>query len=83
MLGLHGRKVVTCADREIVPAGRKFQDRDIGCRSVRNGLFQEAFRIAEEPLQSLCHIRLIGRDRGNFRALNEESRSRESGFLDS
>jgi len=51
---------MSCAGDEIVPAGRKFQNRDIGGRAHGKGLLHQFFRVAVKPIQFLCHIRLIG-----------------------
>lgn len=63
MLDLHGGKVLAGAANEIVTSGREFEDCDVRFRPRGDRLFHEDFRVAEEAVQFLCHIRLIGRKR--------------------
>jgi hypothetical protein len=60
VLGLHSGQIVIGAGDEVVPAGWKFKNSDIGGGSQGNGLFQEVLRVAEEPIRSFGHIILIG-----------------------
>jgi hypothetical protein len=80
MFGLHSGQIVLVSGNEIVPSSGKFKNRDVTCRPEENGLFQEVFRVAEEPIQSLCHIRLIGSNNVNFRNFDEREVGWEAEF---
>jgi hypothetical protein len=73
MFRLHGTQVVLRSRDDIVPAGRELKHRDIRGRSestsLRTRLFQEVFRVTEEPVPSLCHIRLIDLNASSLRNL--------------
>jgi len=73
MFGLHGGKIVIGTTDEIVAAGGKLKNRDVGCRSERGCLFQEAFRVVEEGIESSRHIRLIDPNGESFRNLTKGS----------
>jgi len=69
MFGLHGGEVVIGTTDQIVAAGGKLKNRDVGCRPERGCLLKEAFRIVEEGIESSGHIRLIGPNGESFRNL--------------
>jgi len=73
MFGLHGGKVVIGTTDKVVAAGGKLKNRDVGCRSERGCLLEEAFRIVEERIESSRHIRLIDANGKSFRNLTKES----------
>jgi len=78
MFGLHGGEVVIGTTDQIVAAGGKLKNRDVGCRPERGCLLKEAFRIVEEGIESSGHIRLIGPNGESFRNLTK-GKSRGAG----